>query len=70
MPQLVGRHLEEMANMRSSRQRRIVLISSIIVGVFLSYYAFGHFLHHRYFFGFFNLSTLLIIVANVRYLLK
>ncbi|MCK6264547.1 GGDEF domain-containing protein [Vibrio sp. ZSDE26] len=70
MPQLVGRHLEEMANIRSSRKRRIVLISSIVVGILLAYYSMVHFSHSHYSFGLFNLCCLLAVILNVSHLSK
>ncbi|MGF1718696.1 GGDEF domain-containing protein [Vibrio kyushuensis] len=70
MPQLVGRHLEEMANMRTSRKRRIVLISSLIVALLLFYYAIEQLSNSHYFFGLFNLGCLSIVIINVSYLLK
>lgn len=70
MPQLVGRHLEEMANMRSSRKRKIVLISSTVVGLLLIYYAVEHASHGHYYFGLFNFVSFLVVIANVAHLLK
>ncbi|PMK00865.1 GGDEF domain-containing protein [Vibrio sp. 10N.261.55.A7] len=70
MPQLVGRHLEEMANMRSSRKRRIVLISSTIVAFLLIFYAIEHSSHGHYYFGLFNFASFLIVAINVIHLIK
>ncbi|CAH8238348.1 Diguanylate cyclase [Vibrio aestuarianus] len=68
MAELVGRHLEEMANMQLSRKRRSVGLCSFVSATLFSYYGFVQFIDHSYYLSFFNFICLLAIIFNTIYL--
>lgn len=69
MTGLVGRHLEEMADMRSERKRRIVVICSAFSFVILLGYTSVHMADHNYLFSILNLTCALCISVNTWYAL-
>ncbi|MBD1566444.1 GGDEF domain-containing protein [Vibrio sp. S12_S33] len=68
MAELVGRHLEEMANMQLSRKRRVVGLCSVVSAALFSYYGFVQFIDHSYYLSLFNFICLLVIIFNAIYL--
>ncbi|MDE1224338.1 GGDEF domain-containing protein [Vibrio aestuarianus] len=68
MAELVGRHLEEMANMQLSRKRRVVGLCSVVSATLFSYYGFVQFIDHSYYLSLFNFICLLAIIFNAIYL--
>lgn len=68
MAELVGRHLEEMANMQLSRKRRVVGLCSAVSATLFSYYGFVQFIDHSYYLSLFNFICLLAIIFNAIYL--
>ncbi|MDQ2189900.1 MULTISPECIES: GGDEF domain-containing protein [unclassified Vibrio] len=67
MTKLVGRHLEEMANMRASRKRRVVALCSFVSVLLFAFYGILHFLEQQYYLSTFNLLCLIAIASNYLY---
>ncbi|MEZ8104794.1 GGDEF domain-containing protein [Vibrio cortegadensis] len=70
MTHLVGRHLEEMADIRSTRKRKIVLICSIASCCLFFIYSVLYFTANNYWFGTFDLIWAGIALANSIYVLR
>ncbi|MCW8333850.1 GGDEF domain-containing protein [Vibrio paucivorans] len=70
MTNLVGRHLEEMADMRSTRKRRVVLLTSVVASCLFFFYAVVHFNNQSYQFGLLNIACVVAITINGLYLIK
>lgn len=67
MTNFVGQHLEEMADMRSARKRKIVLLCSAIALLIMTYYGLNHFINLDYLFGFLNIFCVLVLAGNLLY---
>ncbi|RTZ18130.1 GGDEF domain-containing protein [Vibrio aquaticus] len=70
MPQLAGRQIEEMADIRATRKSTIVLICSMISLTILGSYALLRFIEGDYFLSTVNLFSSFILAANVYYLIR
>ncbi|NOH62383.1 GGDEF domain-containing protein [Vibrio sp. RE88] len=68
MASFVGQHLEEMADMRSARKCKVVLLCSLIALVILTYYGFTHIANQNYLFGTLNMLCVGVLSANLWYL--
>ena len=68
MASFVGQHLEEMADMRSARKCKVVLLCSVIALVILTYYGSIHIANQNYLFGTLNLLCVAVLSANLWYL--
>ncbi|MEF1186717.1 GGDEF domain-containing protein [Vibrio sinaloensis] len=65
MGNFVGRHLEEMADLRSSRKHKVVQICSIVSIAILLVYSTVHFLNGSLLFAVFNLGCTVILLLNL-----
>ncbi|WP_070971872.1 diguanylate cyclase [Vibrio sonorensis] len=70
MTHFVGRHLEEMADIRSSRKRKIVLLCSLVSILVMGSYGLIHFAAASYPFSALNLICTLILAINLWYMYK
>ncbi|AIW21754.1 GGDEF domain-containing protein [Vibrio coralliilyticus] len=68
MASFVGQHLEEMADMRSARKCKVVLLCSVIALVILTYYGSIHIANQNYLFGTLNMLCVAVLSANLWYL--
>lgn len=70
MPQLAGRQIEEMADIRATRKSNIVLLCSVIAVVVLTSYGVVHYLSGDYFLCSINVFSSLLLLLNTLYLYK
>lgn len=70
MPQLAGRKIEEMADIRATRKCNIVLLSSVISLLLLLSYSLIRFTSGDYFLASVNLFASTVLVLNILYLLR
>ncbi|TFH93259.1 GGDEF domain-containing protein [Vibrio ouci] len=70
MPQLAGRQIEEMADIRATRKSNIVLLCSLISIVILTSYGVVRYLSSDYFLCAINFFSSLLLLLNTLYLYK
>ncbi|RSD31152.1 GGDEF domain-containing protein [Vibrio pectenicida] len=68
MTNFAGQHLEEMADMRSARKCKIVLLCSVIAVIIMIYYGTNHVISQDYLFGTLNIFCATILACNLFYL--
>ncbi|RJX70960.1 GGDEF domain-containing protein [Vibrio sinensis] len=68
MGNFVGRHLEEMADIRATRKCKIVLLCSLLSLFVLAGYSLVHFSNHEYIFGSLNLFCAAVLIFNLWHL--
>ncbi|WP_299691628.1 GGDEF domain-containing protein [uncultured Vibrio sp.] len=67
MNRLVGRHLEEMADIRSTRKQKIVYSFSLIAAALFTFYTWAYFQDRNYILSAFELSFAVIAISNALY---
>jgi diguanylate cyclase (GGDEF)-like protein len=70
MTNFVGRHLEEMADLRSTRKKKLVLLCSIVALVTMAGYGVVNVTSQNYLMGSINLLCSAVLIANLWYLQK
>ena len=70
MKRLVGRHLEEMADIRSTRKQKIVYSFSLTAAVLFIFYTWAYFQGQHYTLSIFELCFALIAISNAFYVKK
>ncbi|MBU2899195.1 GGDEF domain-containing protein [Vibrio hepatarius] len=68
MTNFAGQHLEEMADMRSARKCKIVLLCSVIAVLIMIYYGTTHVINQDYLFGTINIFCAIVLAGNLFYL--
>ncbi|KLN65068.1 MULTISPECIES: GGDEF domain-containing protein [Vibrio] len=70
MPQLAGQQIEEMADIRATRKRKVVLLCSVLSLVTIFTFCLVRFIEQNYFFAAINFLTSLILTLNIIYLVR
>ncbi|SBS65022.1 putative diguanylate cyclase YegE [Vibrio atlanticus] len=70
MKRLVGRHLEEMADIRSTRKQKIVHSFSLAAAALFTFYTWAYFQGQHYTLSIFELCFALIAISNAFYVKK
>ncbi|WP_100751615.1 GGDEF domain-containing protein [Vibrio salilacus] len=70
MPRLAGQKIKEMADIKATRKRNIVMLCSMIGVFYLTLYSVVRFLQQDYFLAQLNLFSSVILVLNIIYLLS
>jgi len=68
--QLMGHQLAEMAELSAVRQQKVIVLGSIAGSIAFSIYGYHHLSGGDYLFGFLNLGSLIVTLANLIYLIK
>jgi len=70
MPQLAGQQIEEMADIRATRKRKIVLLCSALCLTTIFTFCLVRFIEQNYFFASINFLSSLILALNIVYLVR
>ncbi|MDC5705304.1 GGDEF domain-containing protein [Vibrio europaeus] len=70
MPQMAGQQIEEMADVRATRKRKIVLLCSSVCLAIIFTFCLVRFIEQNYFFASINFFTSIVLILNILYLVK
>lgn len=70
MPQPAGQQIEEMADIRATRKRKIVLLCSAVSLIIIFTFSLVRFIEQNFLFASINLFTSVILALNIAYLVR
>ncbi|MEX0336250.1 diguanylate cyclase [Vibrio tubiashii] len=70
MPQMAGQQIEEMADIRATRKRKVVLLCSSVCLAIIFTFCLVRFIEQNYFFASINFFTSIVLTLNILYLVK